>query len=91
MSDATTDVAPHLPRPTTLASSSAPAAAAALLLRPSSAAAVAAAYSAVRLLLPVKTLPWDVFFFSFLTSLSLFTHLFSASGEIPVRRGKVAT
>ena len=51
MSDATADVAPHLPRPTTLASS----AAAALLLGPSSAAA---AYSAVRLLLPVKTLPW---------------------------------
>ena len=59
MSDATTDVAPHLPRPTTLASSSA--AAAALLLGPSSAAA---AYSAVRLLLPVKTLPWGAFSFS---------------------------
>ena len=57
MSDATADVAPHLPRPTTLASS----AAAALLLGPSSAAA---AYSAVRLLLPVKTLPWGAFSFS---------------------------
>ena len=71
MSDATADVAPHLPqnRLTTLLF---PSTAPALLLRPSSAATVVAGYSAVRILLPLKPLPWDAFSFS-TTSLSKLT------------------